>query len=50
MGGFPATGRPATITDRFPVNLPRPRGVEVLGTAAFQQYAMTVREAIQDQI
>lgn len=49
MGGSPAAGRPATITGRFPVELPRPRGAEVLRTAAFQECAMMVRDAIQDQ-
>ena len=40
-------GRPATITDRFAIDLPRPRSPESLSTAAFQQYAAAIRGAIQ---
>jgi NitT/TauT family transport system ATP-binding protein len=40
-------GRPATITDRFAIDLPRPRSPESVTTAAFQQYAAAIREAIQ---
>jgi NitT/TauT family transport system ATP-binding protein len=40
-------GRPATITHRIPIDLPRPRQVDIQATAAFQAYAMVVRGAIQ---
>jgi NitT/TauT family transport system ATP-binding protein len=40
-------GRPATITDRIPIHLPRPRTIEMQRTADFQDYATTVRSAIQ---
>jgi NitT/TauT family transport system ATP-binding protein len=40
-------GRPATITDRFPIELPRPRAFEMQRTAAFQDYAAAVRGAIR---
>ena len=47
MGSRTASGRPATITHHIPVELPRPRLVEVQGTAAFQEYAMAIRGALQ---
>jgi NitT/TauT family transport system ATP-binding protein len=47
MGGQPATGRPATITHHIPINLPRPRRLEVQGTAEFQRCSMTIRAAIR---
>jgi NitT/TauT family transport system ATP-binding protein len=40
-------GRPATITHRFPIELPRPRAFEMQRTAAFQDYAAAVRGAIK---
>jgi NitT/TauT family transport system ATP-binding protein len=40
-------GRPATITDRFRIDLPRPRAFEMQRTAAFQDYAAAVRGAIR---
>jgi NitT/TauT family transport system ATP-binding protein len=40
-------GRPATITDRFQIDLPRPRNFEMQRTAAFQDYAAAVRGAIR---
>jgi NitT/TauT family transport system ATP-binding protein len=40
-------GRPATITDRFQIDLPRPRHFEMQRTAAFQDYAAAVRGAIR---
>jgi len=48
MGGNPAGGSPATITQRVPINLPRPRSIDVQRTSEFQNYTMTVRDAIQD--
>jgi len=40
-------GRPATITDRIAIDLPRPRGAELVATAAFQARAAAVRAAIR---
>jgi NitT/TauT family transport system ATP-binding protein len=40
-------GRPAAITDRFAIDLPRPRSPESMATAAFQQYVAAIRAAIQ---
>ncbi len=39
---------PATITDRFPVDLPRPRRFEMLRSAEFQASEMAVRGAIRN--
>jgi len=39
-------GRPATITDRFVIDLPRPRSPELMAIPAFQAYAAAVRAAI----
>jgi NitT/TauT family transport system ATP-binding protein len=40
-------GRPATITHRIAIDLPRPRQVDIQATAEFQARAMVVRAAIQ---
>ena len=40
-------GRPATITDRFTIDLPRPRSPELAATADIQRYAAAVRAAIR---
>jgi NitT/TauT family transport system ATP-binding protein len=40
-------GRPATITHRIPIPLPRPRTLDMQRTADFQDYATAVRGAIQ---
>jgi NitT/TauT family transport system ATP-binding protein len=40
-------GRPATITHHIPIQLPRPRPLEMQGTAAFQTCATAVRRAIE---
>ena len=40
-------GRPAAITDRFMIDLPRPRTPESASTAAFQQYVAAIRGSIQ---
>lgn len=40
------TGRPGTITERVPIDLPRPRLVELQGTPQFQLYAASIRSAI----
>lgn len=40
-------GRPATITHRMPIHLPRPRTLDMQRTTAFQDYATAVRAAIQ---
>jgi NitT/TauT family transport system ATP-binding protein len=47
MGGNPSGGSPATITHRVPINLPRPRSIDVQRTSEFQDYTMTIRDAIQ---
>ena len=40
-------GRPATVTDRIAVDLPRPRAPVLTATAEFQTYAAAVRAAIR---
>jgi len=40
-------GRPATITERFAIDLPRPRAPELSATAVFQATVATVRAAIR---
>lgn len=40
-------GRPATLTDRIPIDLPRPRHLEDAQTAVFQEKVTAVRQAIQ---
>lgn len=40
-------GRPATVTDRLPIDLPRPRSPELAATAEFQAHAAAVRAAIR---
>jgi NitT/TauT family transport system ATP-binding protein len=40
-------GRPATITDRMTIDLPRPRSPELQATADFQAYAAAIRAAIR---
>jgi NitT/TauT family transport system ATP-binding protein len=47
MGGEPGNGRPATITQHIPIQLPRPRQFEMQGTAEFQECAAQIRAAIQ---
>jgi NitT/TauT family transport system ATP-binding protein len=47
MGSRNEPGSPATITQRFPITLPRPRRFEVRRTAEFQERETAVREAIQ---
>jgi NitT/TauT family transport system ATP-binding protein len=41
-------GRPGTISDRIIINLPRPRSMEIEGTAEYLAYAAGVRSAIRD--
>jgi len=41
-----AEGEPATISQRFAINLPRPRQFKMQRTAVFQDYVTAVREAI----
>jgi NitT/TauT family transport system ATP-binding protein len=41
------TGRPGTLTARISISLPRPRLLEMQGTAAFQACASKVRGAIE---
>lgn len=40
-------GRPATITNRFAIDLPRPRTLDVEASAAFQSYVSRVRGSIR---
>ena len=40
-------GRPATLTDRIPIDLPRPRRLEQTETAVFQEKITAVRQAIR---
>ncbi|MEZ4514701.1 MAG: ABC transporter ATP-binding protein [Chloroflexota bacterium] len=42
-------GRPATLTDRIPVDLPRPRRLEQTETAVFQEKITAVRHAIRGE-
>jgi NitT/TauT family transport system ATP-binding protein len=42
-------GRPATITHRFPIDLPRPRPIEIQGTADFLDCVTAVRAAIKTE-
>lgn len=46
MNGEPAAGKPARITARIPISLPRPRHLHMQATADFQQHAAAVRQAI----
>ncbi|MFQ5420542.1 MAG: ABC transporter ATP-binding protein, partial [Anaerolineae bacterium] len=41
-------GRPATITDTIPVNLMRPRLLDMQGGAVFQNCVKQIRQAIED--
>ncbi|MGB3717659.1 MAG: ABC transporter ATP-binding protein [Candidatus Promineifilaceae bacterium] len=41
------TGRPGTLTERISISLPRPRLLEMQGTAEFQDCASQVRYAIE---
>lgn len=41
------TGRPGTISARIVIDLPRPRSLEMQALAEFQEYAATVRSAIE---
>ncbi len=47
MGGDPGNGRPAAITQRIPIQLPRPRQFEMQASAEFQKHAAAIRAAIQ---
>ncbi len=47
MGSPNGPGYPATITQRFPIALPRPRRFEDRRTAKFQECELAVRAAIQ---
>ena len=40
-------GRPAAITDRFTIDLTRPRSPESMATVAFQEYVAAIRTAIR---
>ncbi len=42
-------GRPATITDEIPIDLPRPRELSLLGDPAFQRDVAAIRSAIRTQ-
>jgi len=43
------TGRPGAITARLPVELPRPRQLEMQASPEFQRYAVEIRKAIANQ-
>jgi len=47
LGAASGQGSPATITDRFPINLPRPRLYSMVRTPEFQQYEMAIHLAIR---
>jgi NitT/TauT family transport system ATP-binding protein len=47
LGSKNGADSPATITDRFPITLPRPRTFEMLRTPEFQKCEMSVRSAIR---
>lgn len=47
MGGDPGNGRPAAITHRIPIHLPRPRQFQMQSAAEFQRHAAAIRAAIQ---
>ncbi len=47
LGKSNGQGSPATITDRFAIDLPRPRRFEVIRTPEFQEFEMAVRAAIR---
>lgn len=47
MGSISGQGSPATITDRFPISLPRPRSFDIRRTPEFHKCEMTVRAAIR---
>ena len=47
LGVANGLGSPATITDRFPINLPRPRQYDMVRTPEFQQYEKAVHSAIR---
>jgi NitT/TauT family transport system ATP-binding protein len=47
MGDEGAVGAPATITHTIPIRLPRPRGIEMQGTAVFHELATAVRTALK---
>ena len=41
-------GRPGAITDRFTIELPRPRADELAAAADYQRYTAAVRAAIRE--
>jgi NitT/TauT family transport system ATP-binding protein len=47
LGALHGPGSPATISDRFPITLPRPRRFDVVRTPEFQDHEMAVRSAIR---
>lgn len=47
MGSADGNGRPATITHRIPIALPRPRTFRMRSSDAFQACEESIREAIQ---
>ncbi|MCP5095073.1 MAG: ABC transporter ATP-binding protein [Chloroflexi bacterium] len=46
MGGQRTLGSPATITHHIPISLPRPRKIEMQGTAVFHDCTTAVRGAL----
>ena len=47
LGAANGQGSPATITDRFPINLPRPRRYEMMQTSEFQEHEFAIHSAIR---
>jgi NitT/TauT family transport system ATP-binding protein len=47
LGTANGQNSPATITDRFPINLPRPRRFELVRTPEFREHEIAVRLAIR---
>jgi NitT/TauT family transport system ATP-binding protein len=48
LGASNGQNSPATITDRFPIDLPRPRRYEMVRTPEFQEHEIAVRLAIRN--
>jgi NitT/TauT family transport system ATP-binding protein len=47
MGRREESSTPATITHHIPIDLPRPRGIEMQGTAVFHKCVTAVRAALE---
>jgi NitT/TauT family transport system ATP-binding protein len=49
MGSIGGNGLPATITEHFPISIPRPRQFSVRRSVEFQECQRSIRKAIQAQ-